>query len=521
MIEYYDLKKFVSKKADLYNFINPFFDLNYLKSINFFYLLDALQIYKNYFDNIYINIDKNIKLDNNQRKVILTNSSNLLVIAGAGSGKTTTIAAKIKFMVDILKINPEEIALLSYTNEAVKEMERIIKKGFLINTNIFTFHKFALSLINTKKKIRENYNYEEIKKDYSFKEMLRIKIYLYLYSEITFTNLKNEDNNFIKEFNELIVDLNKYLYEKNQLKNNLRASIFKKIFIYYKKIIEKYNADTFTFDSMIEEAKMLEVYKKHYKYLLIDEYQDISNQRLEFILKYKKSENCKLVCVGDDWQTIYSFASSNINNILNFESYFNDCQILKIVKTYRNSQELIDIAGTFVMKNSKQIKKKLKSNKKLQNPLVFLNYRTKEELIKQLVQEINKIILIKNNSKIAFLLRYKNDLRNIVDDKNFKLKNNQLYFHDKEIFYFTIHTSKGLGFDQVFIINNQKGYYGFPPKRPEKKLFKMENSYYEERRLLYVALTRTKNKIYLLVPRKSSEFIKEIKKILKKNLNML
>ena len=308
MIEYYDLKKFVSKKADLYNFINPFFDLNYLKSINFFYILDALQIYKNYFDNIYINIDKNIKLDNNQRKVILTNSSNLLVIAGAGSGKTTTIAAKIKFMVDILKINPEEIALLSYTNEAVKEMERIIKKGFLINTNIFTFHKFALSLINTKKKIRENYNYEEIKKDYSFKEMLRIKIYLYLYSEITFTNLKNEDNKFIKEFNELIVDLNKYLYEKNQLKNNLRASIFKKIFIYYKKIIEKYNADTFTFDSMIEEAKMLEVYKKHYKYLLIDEYQDISNQRLELILKYKKSENCKLVCVGDDWQTIYSFA---------------------------------------------------------------------------------------------------------------------------------------------------------------------------------------------------------------------
>lgn len=98
MIEYYDLKKFVSKKADLYNFINPFFDLNYLKSINFFYILDALQIYKNYFDNIYINIDKNIKLDNNQRKVILTNSSNLLVIAGAGSGKTTTIAAKIKFM---------------------------------------------------------------------------------------------------------------------------------------------------------------------------------------------------------------------------------------------------------------------------------------------------------------------------------------------------------------------------------------------------------------------------------------
>ena len=272
---------------------------------------------------------------------------------------------------------------------------------------------------------------------------------------------------------------------------------------------------------MIEEAKMLEVYKKHYKYLLIDEYQDISNQRLELILKYKKSENCKLVCVGDDWQTIYSFASSNIDNILNFESYFNDCQILKIVKTYRNSQELIDIAGTFVMKNSKQIKKKLKSNKKLQNPLVFLNYRTKEELIKQLVQEINKIILIKNDSKIAFLLRYKNDLKNIVDDKNFKLKNNQLYFHDKEIFYFTIHTSKGLGFDQVFIINNQKGYYGFPPKRPEKKLFKMENSYYEERRLFYVALTRTKNKIYLLVPRKSSEFIKEIKKILKKNLNML
>ena len=153
MIEYLNLEKFLNKKADLYNFINPFFDEKYLQSHNFFYILNALFIYRNYLDNLYLKFDPNIKLDMNQRMAILSQNKNTLIIAGAGSGKTTTVAAKIKFMVEILKIDPNEILLLSYTNEAVNEMQKIICNSFGIEVKILTFHKFAILLTQNKKEI--------------------------------------------------------------------------------------------------------------------------------------------------------------------------------------------------------------------------------------------------------------------------------------------------------------------------------------------------------------------------------
>ena len=156
MIEYLDIDKFINKKADLYNFVNPFFNENYRESHNFFYIMDALLIYKNYLDNLFLKVDSNIRLDINQKIAVLSQNKNVLIIAGAGSGKTTTVAAKIKFMVDILKINPSEILLLSYTNEAVLEMKKIICDKFDIDVTILTFHKFAILLTQNKKKIVEN-----------------------------------------------------------------------------------------------------------------------------------------------------------------------------------------------------------------------------------------------------------------------------------------------------------------------------------------------------------------------------
>lgn len=516
MIEYWDIECYVKKKADLYNYINPFFNLNYLKSHNFFYILISLEKYKNYFDNVYINVDSNIRLDTNQRIAILSLPKNELIIAGAGSGKTTTIAAKIKFMVEILNIKPIDILLLSYTNEAVAEMKHIIVDKFLINVNIMTFHKFAILLLNYHKNIRNFIDYHDVIAKYEKKEKIFLLSYLYSFSDLSFNDIKSVNTKFIEKFYEFEKDCNKYFYENLKLKHSIRALIFKKNAQNY---VEKLNENMITFDSLIYEAFKLNEYKKHYKYILVDEYQDISNLRFNFIKKYVEIENSKLMCVGDDWQTIFSFASSNINNILNFKVAFNDSLILKIINTYRNSQELIDIVGKFIMKNNQQLKKRLRSIKHINNPIIFIKYSSKNDLIQKLSSELERII----DKKIAFISRYIFDIKMIIDNNIFKIKNNSLVYKDKkEIKFYTIHTSKGLGFDYVFIINHKTGYYGFPPKRKSNTIFKEENNISEERRLYYVALTRTKNQVYLIYPHnKKSVFLKEIKKMLKKNKNLL
>lgn len=214
MIEYLDIDKFIRKKADLYNYINPFFDEQYRKSNNFFYIIYSLFIYKNYLNNIYLNVDSKIKLDLNQKIAILTQNKNLLIIAGAGSGKTTTVAAKIKFMVDILKIDPSEILLLSYTNEAVLEMKKIICEKFNIKVSILTFHKFAILLTANKKRIIDKIDNEHFLRSCKIYFKLKLNFYLYLFYDLEFKDLKEKTLKWQKALDDFISDFLRRKYER-------------------------------------------------------------------------------------------------------------------------------------------------------------------------------------------------------------------------------------------------------------------------------------------------------------------
>ena len=105
---------------------------------------------KEYFDNLYKDIDSNIKLDNEQRIAILTDEDYNMIIAGAGSGKTTTIAGKVKYLIDIKNIKEEEIIVISFTNKAVSELKQRINNDFNIKCKICTFHKFGMDILNDK-----------------------------------------------------------------------------------------------------------------------------------------------------------------------------------------------------------------------------------------------------------------------------------------------------------------------------------------------------------------------------------
>lgn len=501
--------------------------------INKKYIKTKLIEEKNYFDNMFKKVDENIILDENQRKIILTDEKYTMVIAGAGSGKTTTITAKANYLIEKQNIKDEEIIIISFTNKAVDELKSRINDDFKHNVNVTTFHKLGYQIIkeNTKKppqiiknddilkecilkinkskdnkilkyikniisKIKENILYEEKKQDN--RELDLYKQYISLYKS------KKKDN------------------KKYNLKNNKNSNHMLEIYNAYQKKLKEINM--IDFDDIINEANKIIITNKNinfkYKYIIIDEYQDISQNRYNLIKNISKITNSKIMVVGDDWQCIYSFASSDINLFTNFKNNVEYCEILKIEKTYRNSQQLIDIAGEFIQKNNNQIKKQLISDKQIEKPITLISYNNKE-IKKVLIKALDYIIeKYGPYKKILILGRYKFEKKEIIDKEVVEENNSKIIYKkypQTEIEYLTIHSSKGLGYDNVILINTKIGEFGFPSRKKTNKLLKpliikdngIKNA--EERRLFYVALTRTKNEILILKPKKNySEFIKEI-----------
>ena len=276
-----------------------------------------------------------------------------------------------------------------------------------------------------------------------------------------------------------------------------------------------------------------------FKYIIVDEYQDISRQRYNLIRELSQLCHAKIVAVGDDWQSIYAFSGSILPLFTRFSQEVSYAQELKITHTYRNAQEIIDIAGTFIQKNSNQIKKELISPKRISNPVIIRTYsedpieRQKGGRYYSLAVEVEKAIedIIKYNNQeikhrvtsILLIGRYGFDARHLCVSSNFTYdeKTGKIYStkYSKQVKlqFLTAHSSKGLSAENVIIINAKNDIYGFPSKVDDDPILNLVVSndqsynYAEERRLFYVALTRTKNRVFIITPEKRpSEFIKEL-----------
>lgn len=679
-------------------------------------------------EDIFDNVDGK-SLDIQQRRAVVVDEVSNLVLAGAGSGKTLTISAKVKYLVERKNIIPEDILLISFTRKAAEEMDERISQKLNINVEAKTFHKLGLEIITKYRKARpdiseeldrviesyfnENiYNdskqiqaliiflgyYSNIPKDleefnnlgechdfyrnidlqtikdkierlkinkrtlqgetvksleelmisnflflnginyiYEYKypyesedkyrkhyrpdfyltdydiyiehfgitkdnkvpwlseieekkyldgikwkrkthkknKTILIETYSYYnkdgilltkleeklkhfnvefkeqdYKEIYIKAFDDKKNKYFMEFKKLISSFiglfksNGYSAESfNQVKENAskiqntflrqRSNIFldivKPIFIKYQEFLK--NNSMIDFNDMINEATNIvkdnELGLK-YKYIIIDEYQDISISRFNLIKEIRNKTNAKVMCVGDDWQSIYRFAGSDIDLFTNFDKYLGYYELLKIENTYRNSQELINIAGNFVMKNLKQLKKNLKSNKHHSNPIRMINYdgqiyKALEKAIEEIVYlfgiEAQITILGRNNFDINI---FEKDQDNLVSGfKLIRTKNQVLVKYNKypklNINFLTIHRSKGIEADNVIIINLENKLVGFPNKISDDPILSLvlkdldAFDFAEERRLFYVALTRTKNKTYLITPlKRKSIFCEEL-----------
>ena len=708
-----------------------------LRKHNRKYVDNKLIKYKFYFDNMFNDINKNIILDKSQREAINCDEDYLLVLSGAGSGKTTTISAKVKYLIDVKNIKPDKICVITFTKKAKEELDYKINKIFNSNVDIYTFHSLGLKIIkyyyknkdidiidekgqykiicdyiknnlfkdkdkfslffeafknktsfSEEYKLFDNYydyhnymykrkyinsnttmdNYikEQAKRrrnylktlngeyckskeevdianflylnniDYqyekSYKKLDNLKIYKpdfyieqnnnYNYIEhfgidkVNKTNnhyTKEELTNYLKNMklkekyhcDEKIEDLFIITYSKVLGKRNylsvLKDSLIKKGYVLSKKdnnlVYERlkdtsedryinnfvnrivipfisyfkrsnYKLDDFkniktdndllnkqisvisdiylNYESKLREKNLIDfedminisykvmpyIIEKNlgvdYKYIIIDEYQDVSMQRFNLTKRIEELFKSKIIAFGDDYQTIFGFSGSRIDLMTEFRNYLSDAKQIPIPNVYRNSQELIDVATKFINKNSKQIKKKLISNKRLINPIELYIYNDSNYINTNINKSIilsnilDKIYLSNNKSNVLLLERYNNDIDTILNNNLFIRKNHENIIYkkheDMKIDYLTIHKSKGLEYDNCILINAIDDKYGFPSKIEDEEIIKLlkpkieENIFYpEERRLFYVAMTRTKNKLYILVPKsKTSSFIREI-----------
>lgn len=258
-----------------------------------------------------------------------------------------------------------------------------------------------------------------------------------------------------------------------------------------------------------------------YRYVIVDEYQDLSRSRYNLLRSMRRSNDFRLFCVGDDWQSIYRFNGCDVSYILDFEKYWGPSAICKIETTYRFSGDLLKKSSEFISRNGKQYHKQLVGALSKESKVLPLFAPTDQEIRYRISRVLDSI---PEDKTVLFLGRYNHDVR-ILSEDGFSWRPNISdssttikYSHrpDLDLKFMTIHSSKGLQADIVFSLNNKTGSYGFPSKRDEPVLIPLllgndNNQYDEERRLFYVAMTRAKDAAYIVsVTHHQSDFFKEM-----------
>ena len=478
---------------------------------------------------------ENHPLDREQRKAIYDPARFNLTVAGAGSGKTTTILGKILYLLQSGFASPPEILVLSFTHDSATELRErflreyyqtfaeqiLLRKSSPPNITIETFHSLALKLLRS---LWPDFSVttNEIDDEQSV-------------SEIDDNPVSDSDDltmqsSIIREFLDL--------HELDSATLSLIASKFsseeyRKLFLTVSKkyqrelssLLEKHQT---TFSGLIKLAiRYLRSgqIKTRFRYIIVDEYQDLSALRQEFLRLLLESSQANLFAVGDDWQAIYGFSGSRVDFTLNFRRFWGDFSLHRISKTYRFGPTIARLSSSFIMQDHTQIRKQIQSQKEdTLEPVVEICGDSERLGLEVLTYYLKSL---PEDSSILLLGRFQIDRLRLLHCTQFKLTSDSIEFQtrpDLKIRFLTVHQSKGLEADYVIFLNNREAKLGFPAhvKDPPLKteLIKIAEelrldqvSVNEERRLFYVALTRAKKQVILLtVDDKESSFIKELRR---------
>ena len=311
-----------------------------------------------------------------------------------------------------------------------------------------------------------------------------------------------------------------HMMTANEKRNKyILTKVVKPFFDAYQAELEKNYEIDFT-DAIIQAASLCrEGLWRHYDYILVDEFQDISVDRYKLLQALRSDKpKTKLYCVGDDWQSIFRFAGSDMALFYDFEQYFGFTELCKIETTYRFHQPLIDKSSAFVMKNPAQKKKTIKTPEgdRKKTMLNFVKCESEDDGVLKKVTEI--ISSLPKDESVLLMGRYNYDVMSVgfkgkIDHNDNRIKVN---IAGRDVFFLSVHSAKGLEADHVILVNSNQGAYGFPSLIEDDPVldFVLSRSeqfpFAEERRLFYVAMTRAKKRMYILYDKQQpSPFISE------------
>jgi len=404
----------------------------------------------------------------------------------------------------------EHISDKSYST---RNKEEQFSKGNLLLVKTYEYMMNDSSLLNhtldsiIKNRLPENFN---LNRTLLFKEEFKsyfeeIKEFLRMVMRIT--DMIKVDNTDIQS-----------VFEKSKLDQHERVRSFYKVAI---PIAEQYiaycvNKSYLDFNDLISrtislfknQTDIVNQFQKKYQYILVDEFQDVNNLQVEMI-KLLLTNETQLFCVGDDWQSVYGFRGSNVGYIIDFEKHFVNSKTIKLNLNYRSTQNIVGASNEVIKHNKFKVEKEIIASKISEQKIVVFAGADEKENLKFCVQKVKELLEDGfKNDEILFLYR-----RSKMYNSYFaQFKAEGIRVQGK-----TIHGAKGLESKVVFIIGLSDGGGGFPDIWLEDRIFQVIKKsdhdvlLEEERRLFYVAITRAKDKLFLITEKgNESSFLKEI-----------
>ena len=347
-------------------------------------------------------------LNQQQKEGVEYGEGPLLLVAGAGSGKTKVLTSRIVNLIKIKKVFPNQILAVTFTNKAAKEMQmrvgKFLKKDLPGLNWLGTFHSICAKILRKHAKaVGLNYNFSIIDRDDQIRliknicksENIDIKKISPNYILAVFDKWKNKGwypNEVILKKNDFIEKGFFKIYEIYQSKlNDLNSCDFNDLILHCVKIFEKYE-------------DILSMYSRNFKYILVDEYQDtnfIQSRWLNLLARTNKN----LCCVGDDDQSIYSWRGAEIKNFLEFDKIYENTKIIRLENNYRSTQNILSTASNLIKNNENRLGKNLFSNSE-NGDLVNINcFKSGKDEAVGVGDEINKYNKNYSLNNMAILVR--------------------------------------------------------------------------------------------------------------------
>ncbi|WP_185858428.1 ATP-dependent helicase [Blattabacterium cuenoti] len=355
-----------------------------------------------------------------QRKIIETINGPILVIAGAGSGKTRVIIHRIVYMIKNIGINPSNILVLTFTKKSAKEMRdrisNIMDKKNLDQITLGTFHSIFSNILRIESHwlgYKPNYTiYDQKDSENVIKKILK---------EINFniSLTPREVRNRISEYKNNLYN--------DDVKNQLSES-FTKIYKYY--IKRCFQANALDFDDILLQTNylffhfphILKKYQEKFKYILIDEYQDTNSSQYT-IIKSLASKYKNIFVVGDDAQSIYAFRGANISNILNFHIDYNKAKIFRLEQNYRSTNYIVQASNNIISFNKNQILKKIWTNNEKGEKVKIYGASSDKEEAQYIAYSILSMKEKKKLSFNNFAILYRVNIQSYIIEYALKEKN--------------------------------------------------------------------------------------------------